>query len=97
MSQHHDRIHNRVWERVRRAVLERDGYRCLACGKAGFLEVDHVVPLARGGAPLDLDNLQSLCRRPCHKNKSLAESGRAPGPRAQAWARLVEELTHAVT
>ena len=33
------------WKRVRRAAIERDGYRCRACGKAaGRFEVDHIIP-----------------------------------------------------
>ena len=32
------------WGVVRRFILKRDGYRCRACGKAGRLEVDHIVP-----------------------------------------------------
>jgi len=63
------RIPSRTWERVRRAALDRDGWRCVKCGRAGRLEVDHIIPLYQGGAPVDLDNLQTLCR-PCHLAKS---------------------------
>ena len=31
--------------------------------------VDHIVPINKGGAPLDLNNLQSLCNA-CHAAKS---------------------------
>ena len=93
MSRHHARIPSAVWARLRRTVLVRDGYRCQACGRAGRLEVDHIVPLANGGAATDLENLQALCGRPCHRDKTLAETRRPLGPRALAWARLVDELT----
>ena len=55
MSRWHDApVNRREWRRVRLQVLDRDGYRCTACGKAGILEVDHIVELKAGGAPLAL-------------------------------------------
>ena len=66
MSQHHQRLNRRRWQPVRRAALERDGYRCVECveqglGGAGKLEVHHVKPLYEGGLPYALDNLKTLC------------------------------------
>ena len=53
-------------------VFERDGYRCQICGrgiKDGVeLEVDHIVPRARGGSS-DFDNLTTLCFD-CNRGKS---------------------------
>lgn len=55
------------------AVLKRDNYRCTRCGASPAsnhtveLEVDHIVPVARGGTN-DLGNLQTLCR-PCNQGK----------------------------
>ena len=40
-------------------------------------EVDHVVPLFKGGAALDEDNLQPLCK-PCHRRKTNDELMRNP-------------------
>ena len=37
------------WERCRRMAKERDGWRCQKCGRAGRLEVHHVIELAHGG------------------------------------------------
>jgi len=49
-------------------VLKRDQYRCRLCRTAGVpLEVDHIVPAARGGSDA-LDNLQALCV-PCNRGK----------------------------
>jgi len=31
--------------------------------------IDHIIPISRGGAPLDLANLQSLCLS-CHNRKT---------------------------
>ena len=80
------------WKRVRRAAIERDGYRCRHCGKAaGRFEVDHIKPLSEGGAPFDLENLQPLCR-PCHFDKTTLDRGGVPHAPDAAWQRLVGEL-----
>ena len=60
---------NPAWPGLRAACFHRDGYRCVSCGARHELQADHVVPLSRGGAPLDLANLQTLCR-PCNSAKS---------------------------
>lgn len=62
----------RHWDRLRRQVYERDGYRCQRClrrsgpdgGYEFAIHAHHVVPLSRGG-PNSLGNLVSLCP-PCH-------------------------------
>jgi hypothetical protein len=53
---------------VRREVWERDGAQCSfvsaagrRCGETGFLEYDHIVPFAQGGAAT-VDNIRLLCR-----------------------------------
>lgn len=62
-----------------RMVLERDGWRCKACGvdtpKAlrgahgpNAPELDHIVPMSRGGAH-EASNMQCLCRS-CNQRKS---------------------------
>ena len=86
-------VDRRRWRRVRREVLDRDGWRCRTCGRAGRLEVDHVVPLEWGGAPYDAGNCQALCR-PCHFAKTAAEAAakRPPDAGREAWAELVAEL-----
>jgi hypothetical protein len=61
------RLYDRIqWKRVKASQLEREPF-CRACAAAGALtpavEVDHIVPLARGGAAVDRSNLQSLCKR----------------------------------
>ena len=94
MSRAWRQIHRRRWGRVRREVLERDGWRCVQCGKAGRLEVDHVIPLERepGQDPYDPDGLQSLCVN-CHANKTRTENGRELSPDEKAWQEfLIEQL-----
>lgn len=90
----HELIDRRRWAVVRRRVLERDGHRCKACGRAGRLEVDHIVPLAGGGKPYDMRNLQALCRG-CHIAKTKRENqetAAADYPQQAAWRELVESM-----
>lgn len=56
------------WAHARDAALHRDGERCTVSRLFGgechaSLHVHHVVPLADGGAPYDLDNLLTACKR----------------------------------
>ena len=77
------RVPNRTgtarWQRLRRQVLAKDGYRCRTCGRAGRLEVDHKHPVQRGGAPWAMGNLQALCRG-CHIRKTRGENRRPRSP-----------------
>lgn len=59
------------WERVRVMALARDSGLCCLCGRPAVL-VDHILPIRDGGERLDLDNLQSLCRR-CHDAKTVED------------------------
>ena len=88
MSRHHTHLNARRWAAVRRAVLERDGWRCRQCGRAGRLEVDHLVALKRGGDPWVPNNLQALCRA-CHIEKTRWENRRPLTPDELAWRALV--------
>ena len=85
------KAHGPRWQRLRRATLERDGWRCRACGGAGKLEVDHIQPIYKGGEIYSLDNLQTLCKN-CHLSKTLRESGRRPRLRSERWRALVNEM-----
>jgi 5-methylcytosine-specific restriction protein A len=60
------------WKRVRRRVLLRDAYTCRSCGRWGN-EVDHIVPIAEGGDPWAMSNLQTLCKG-CHSRKTAKET-----------------------
>lgn len=59
--------------KLRKQIKERDGYACLQCGVSIasephlLLEVDHIMPVSRGGLST-LENLQTLCWR-CNRSK----------------------------
>ena len=57
----------RIPDPVRAEVLLRDGARCRRCRTAVNLEVDHIIPVSKGGKTED-SNLQTLCRR-CNRRK----------------------------
>ena len=53
----------KVSNKLRFAVYQRDGYRCRYCHrsqKQAYLEVDHIIPISKGGKST-MDNLQTLC------------------------------------
>ena len=74
------RPHWRTRARIRRAALERAGWRCERCGAAGRLEVHHRVEVQHGGTDAP-DNLEVLCVS-CH----IAHHRRERiGPERAAW------------
>ncbi|MDQ3102423.1 MAG: HNH endonuclease, partial [Actinomycetota bacterium] len=82
-SRHNALYSTRAWQRLSARVLrawrgehgnwcpayQRDGHR------ASDLTVDHVVPLAAGGAPFDIGNCAVLCRS-CNSTKGVSEADR---------------------
>lgn len=56
--------------------MRRDRGICHWCDEPGADEVDHVVPLAEGGAD-DESNMAPIHSRPCHTAKTAAEAARA--------------------
>jgi 5-methylcytosine-specific restriction protein A len=66
---------SKAWLAARAAVLKRDGYRCATpyCRNRAT-HVDHIRPIADGGAGLDPTNLQSLCAS-CHSRKTTRADG----------------------
>lgn len=54
-------------DKTRKAVFERAGEQCVSCGSYADLEIDHIVPVSKGGTS-DAANLQALCRR-CNRRK----------------------------
>lgn len=60
-----------VTDSLRYDILRRDGFRCRICGSCASdgvkLEVDHIIPVSKGGKST-MDNLQTLCER-CNRGK----------------------------
>ena len=90
MARHHRALDRRRWAAARRAALRRAGYRSELSGRAGRLEVDHIVPLHRGGDPYSLDNLRVLTRAE-HVLKTAREN-RRPDPERDAWRALLRKF-----
>lgn len=64
------------WRKLRTVKLEQQPLceECLSKGIHAVAKVaDHIVSINRGGAALDMENLQSLCT-PCHNRKSAKEA-----------------------
>ena len=63
---------SKVSESLRYDVLKRDNFRCQICGATAQdgakLQVDHIVPVSKGGKT-EMSNLQTLCSR-CNAGKS---------------------------
>lgn len=57
---------------LRLFVFERDKFRCVYCGlgakDGAILNVDHIMPVSKGGSS-EIDNLQTLCRA-CNNGKA---------------------------
>lgn len=52
---------------LRTAVLDRDGWQCVYCGSKDNLQIDHIIPVSKGGATV-LGNLETLCES-CNSEK----------------------------
>ncbi len=73
----HDYAQSREYQRslmtptLRYAVLKRDQFRCQICGASQAdgvkLEVDHIMPISKGGKT-EMSNLRTLCER-CNRGK----------------------------
>ena len=58
------------WQRLRRQILARDGWRCRLCGatlragtkaRRGNAAVDHITSMSQGGDPWLPSNLRAIC------------------------------------
>ena len=66
---HYVRVPRTVKRKIsRRALFARDGWRCVYCGSAGRLTLDHVVPRSRGGDSV-WENVVTSCA-PCNLRKA---------------------------
>ena len=78
----------RPWQRLRKAIFERDGYICQIHLRKGVVCVvtlhgslagicDHIIPVAEGGSDSP-ENLQTICQE-CDREKTQLESQRGRG------------------
>lgn len=58
----------KVKNELRFKIYKRDGNRCLMCGSTDNLEIDHIIPISKGGKST-FDNLQTLCKE-CNLRKA---------------------------
>jgi len=69
-----------ISSKLRFQILQRDQFRCRACGRGPAddvkLVIDHVIPVDWGGSN-DEDNLQALCEE-CNSGKQAWVSGQPP-------------------
>lgn len=80
-----------ISKRTRFEVFKRDGFCCQYCGAHPprvLLEVDHIVPVAEGGAN-DMDNLVTSCE-PCNRGKGAVPLTVIPEGLAEKAARVAE-------
>lgn len=69
-----DFMRSTVPPRLRFEILRRDGFRCQYCGATAQetrLEVDHIIPVAKGGTS-DPDNLITACMA-CNRGKAASD------------------------
>ena len=88
---HSDKIiKTKRWKRIRAQIIKRDGYRCVACGMHGRLEVDHIKPVrSHPELAYDEGNLQALCPT-CHSRKTRKDVGLSEvTPERHEWRLLV--------
>lgn len=64
-----------VPESLRNKIFEHDGHKCRQCGATDDLQLDHIVPLSRGGETVE-KNLQTLCET-CNKQKAGGKKSQA--------------------
>lgn len=77
------------WKSLRSLAKRRDGFKCVCCGAAGRLEIDHIKPIrSHPELAFVLANLQSLCPS-CHARKTRSEGHAPPDPQRLAWRDLV--------
>lgn len=90
---------NKAWRAVRKRALESKDPYCAICGRwidielPAFqplsCEVDHIIPISRGGAPYEISNLQ-LTHLKCNRQKGAKIEGEGekietPFPVSNSW------------
>lgn len=60
-----------VPESLRNKIFKRDENKCVDCGSTANLQIDHIIPLSKGGKTIK-SNLQTLCEL-CNKTKGASK------------------------
>jgi 5-methylcytosine-specific restriction endonuclease McrA len=63
----------RKYKSVRLQVLARDEWTCRYC-QQDATTVDHVIPIVKGGDPIDMNNMVAACRS-CNSSKGSRSEG----------------------
>jgi 5-methylcytosine-specific restriction endonuclease McrA len=71
---------SRKYKERRLKVLAMAGYVCVYCGQVAD-QVDHIVPITKGGDPLAWDNLVACCKT-CNVSKGNRSQGLFLGTRS---------------
>jgi hypothetical protein len=85
----HGRTDNTAWRRAKAMAIRDAGGQCQLCGGGldpnaprrtpNSTEVDHIMPLASGGAPYDRQNLRAV-HRWCHQRRDKGQPPQRPVP-----------------
>lgn len=73
--------YSKEWRSFRQYYLSVQGGLCVQCKRTmadKHLHLDHIIPLFKGGAAYDEDNIQVLCVS-CHGKKTIKETIQRPG------------------
>ena len=83
----------RISRKLRFQILQRDGFRCRACGRGPNngvkLVIDHIIPVDWGGLTEE-SNLQTLCEE-CNSGKQAWIGGRPPRVMQQILSQFTVE------
>lgn len=63
-----EKTRNPIGFALRHEVFKRDNYMCVECGTKENLEIEHKIPVSRGGTD-ELDNLRTMCKN-CNLSKT---------------------------
>ena len=56
-------------EIVRQRIFKKYGQLCIHCGSSNNIEIDHIIPLSKGGEHSEF-NFQPLCRKSNRKKRN---------------------------
>lgn len=81
-SQHRRIYSTKKWRELRAQVLREEPV-CHWCGRRPSTQADHVVELARGGAPYDRSNLVGACRQCNSRRGSMYQAKKAAAKKSR--------------